>query len=429
MTRPIEVASTAAQACPQGSRSLPAGELWAESPTESIAALAPTFQAFPQPSLGAGSSGLGALGRDRPPSPHDLAGPLPQPRPLHSSGFLVPPISPASSLQLQPFALRLAHRRQAYVPLSRRTPWQSLAGLGQGGLLEFVALMDAAGMDAAGAAPDPFEPAIAHWALARVPGLTLPFHPGCQLQAYLRMAIAPGGDITLDLMPGIESQRLLAAVPLAMEDHAIAPFQLLAQASFIDRLEQLRQLPLQLQLQFETAISLYRRLQDQPLGSAQAKQYFDRLLDRSPLAPSATPASDRLLQRRSLLQAFVRLAQADAQATTAQATAQTSAQTPNLWHAYGAVADWLSRASASSPGSGPAASGWLAGCQGPQARLLHLAQELALTWRPADPQPTPFSSRRAGVQRSLEASGALQARVQRLRAGAIAPPTLARASR
>jgi hypothetical protein len=218
---------------------------------------------------------------------------------------------------------------------------------------------------------------------------------GDGLQAYWQIAIAAQGDLTLMLLPVWQSPA--ASWALSTLDGVGSTFRIAAQASFIQRIVQLQEMQLAFAQEFAIRQSLYKALAQCPLRPSQALGYFDRLLDESPYPPSRTPESDRLLQRRLLLQIF------------------SLASRPSAWAAYQAVAQWVNDNTAGTP-----AQRWWSACYGPGAQMLRqgLAYAVALQYDHQEAiEAHPSQPRHSGAERSLQASDALQARIQQLRAG------------
>ncbi len=339
-------------------------------------------------------------------------------------------------IQLAPFRDRLKLRRQRYVPLQQRSPWQTLAPLfvteqwelqaagqwqEQGPLLEASTTTIArTGGNSDGviaqeqsALGDFVTPsAEQYWVMARLRSLdsvakaageagdiaaaTVEQEFGfISWEPYLYVGISSQGDLSLRLLP-VSHQSGLQVVCSTL-DGVGREFKIAAQASFIQRVTQLQEIQLELRQEFAIRQSLYNALAHVHVRPSQALRYFDRLLDETPYPPSKTPASDRLLLRRQLLKRF------------------TSVAEPSLWDAYAAVTHWVNYGS-----SGQPAQRWWSCCHGPGAKMLRQALAYAVAVQ-YDQQETSGDStpRSSGAQRSLEASDALQARIQQLRNGVV----------
>ncbi len=316
----------------------------------------------------------------------------------------------SQNIQLASFRDRLTLRRQRYVPLGDRSPWQTLAPLFAGGQLEQVA----AGKWCPAITEDEEAHAsqnVEQWVLAKLMELdgspgdietpSAPVKSAMQLVPYLYIGTTQTGDLRLRLLPACH--HLGAELALSTLDGVGREFKISAQASFIQRITQLQAMQLELGQEFAIRRSLYNSLNQAPLRPSQALRYFDRLLDESPYPPSQTPASDRLLQRRQLLKIF------------------STNPEPSLWHAYGAVAHWVNY---SAPGN--STQRWYSCCQGSGATMLRqaLAYAVALQYDQQEAAEASKQPRPSGAQRSLAASDALQARIQQLRDDkAIAQPS------
>lgn len=318
-------------------------------------------------------------------------------------------------IQLAPFRDRLKLRRQRYVPLQQRSPWQTLAplfvteqwelqaaGTWQGPWVEAPSTQRQC-QPGAGDASQTEQ----YWVMARLRSLDngtvatgergLGSAVGqdagfISWEPYLYVGMSSRGDLSLRLFP--VSHQSGWQVVCSTLDGVGREFKIAAQASFIQRVAQLQEIQLELRQEFAIRQSLYNALAHASMRPSQALRYFDRLLDETPYPPSRTPASDRLLLRRQLLKHF------------------SSAAAPSLWDAYAAVTHWVNYGA-----PGESAQRWWSCCHGPGAQMLRqaLAYAVALQYDQQDLSETPNRPRQSGAQRSLLASDALQARIQELR--------------
>lgn len=324
------------------------------------------------------------------------------------------------NIQLAPFRDRLTLRRQRYVPLGDRSPWQTLRPLLAGGQLKTVAAGPGcqatpeieAKLGTAKSVGSSLERwTLAQWtrldhSTAKVDAPSEQSQPATQLLPHLYITLSQTGDLSLRLLP--ICHHLGLALALSTLDGVGREFKISAQANLIQRIAQLQEMQLEISQEWAIRRSLYNSLAQAPLRPSQALRYFDRLLDESPYPPSRTPASDRLLQRRQLFKTFSAAPQSDHQ----------PGSQPSLWDAYAAVAHWVNYAA---PGS--AAQRWQSCCHGPGATLLRqaLAYVVALQYDQQGANDSSSQPRQSGAQRSLAASDALQARIRQLREdGAIA---------
>lgn len=309
----------------------------------------------------------------------------------------------------------LAEARQACLPLPSRqgrSPYFWLEGLIEQGQLEAVSPRQALG------SPGPGAP----WRLLKFPQLHQTFG-NWQIQGYLFVTVhgpAPVAGPTPSVTgpcslsasllpiwqadaasPGWASEEFWggAGVPLALATALPPALQLFADSSFVEQLGAVQSLFSRSAIHWEIALAEYGQLHRQSLLPSQALQYFDALLSLSPLPPSSTPASDRLFQRRHLLQRFAALSTLGGH---------------SLWSAYCALQGWIGQqmamaAQTQRPAAEPGLETWLQANQWRKA-----AHDQALSWVASfEQQPTSQRSDDS-AQRAFSNSRALQERLLQL---------------